>query len=81
MCSDAYTITPMPQAIRKAVYSGDSTMKDSTKPTDIAQALSRLLALMRQDGAEFPDVAWRVAVCYRVDYVTLCDAYDDHCMK
>jgi hypothetical protein len=56
-------------------------MKDSTKPTDIAQALSRLLALMRQDSAEFPDVAWRVAVCYRVDYVTLCDAYDDHCMK
>jgi hypothetical protein len=54
-------------------------MKASTKPADISKALARLLALMRQDGAEFPDVAWRVASSLGVDYVALCDAYDDHC--
>jgi hypothetical protein len=55
------------------------TMKASTKPSDVNKALDRLLALMAVADAEFPDVAWRVASSLGVDYVTLCDAYDDYC--
>jgi hypothetical protein len=54
-------------------------MKASTKPSDVNKALARLLALMAVADAEFPDVAWRVASSLGVDYVTLCDAYDDYC--
>lgn len=49
--------------------------KSSTKPADIAKALSYLQTLLNS-GVEFPDAAWRAACALRVDYVTLCDAYD-----
>ncbi len=52
--------------------------KPSKKPADIAQALRRLVALMRDTEAEFPDVAWRVASSAGVDYSALVDAYDSH---
>jgi len=54
-------------------------IKPSKKPADIAKALTRLIALMRDADAEFPDVAWRVASGAGVDYSALCDAYDEHC--
>jgi len=53
--------------------------KPSKKPADIARALARLISLMRDADAEFPDVAWRVASGAGVDYSALVDAYDDYC--
>lgn len=53
--------------------------KPSTNPADIDKALSRLLALLSLEDAEFPDAAWAAASSLGVDYSALCDAYDDHC--
>lgn len=48
---------------------------------NLERALQELKRLMLTDGAEWPDITWRVCQRFNVRYEALADAYDLDCER